>query len=157
MPYKDIEKRRALAREYSHRVRAANPEKYRARCRKWYADHLEDARGIKRADWKKHPVRSLPSLFNILRAKSAARGLPMDLSFDEYVALTSADCCYCHGPLPKSGYGLDRKNSSLGYSIENCVPCCKTCNRIRGEDDISYEEMFEVMKLLQRLRRKNAA
>jgi len=28
---------------------------------------------------------------------------------------------------------------------------------MRGEDKISYEEMFEVVNLLRRLRRKNAA
>jgi 5-methylcytosine-specific restriction endonuclease McrA len=24
--------------------------------------------------------------------------------------------------------GIDRKNNSLEYTLENCVPCCRQCN-----------------------------
>ena len=24
--------------------------------------------------------------------------------------------------------GIDRVDSTMGYAIDNCVPCCKTCN-----------------------------
>jgi len=81
------------------------------------------------------------------------RHISFDLTLAQYAALiTGAQCHYCGGNLPMSGSGLDRKKSSLGYSTENCVPCCRRCNEIRGRDNISYLEMFEVIKLLRTLR-----
>lgn len=53
--------------------------------------------------------------------------------------LFTSKCFYC-GCSPsrtrkiKRGYGeftyngIDRKNSSLGYTLDNCVPCCTFCN-----------------------------
>ncbi len=29
--------------------------------------------------------------------------------------------------------GLDRIDSSLGYTVENCVPCCTNCNRAKAQ------------------------
>ena len=34
--------------------------------------------------------------------------------------------------------GIDRKNSNLGYSLENIVPCCFICNR--GKSNMNYED-----------------
>ena len=28
--------------------------------------------------------------------------------------------------------GLDRRDSSKGYSVENCVPCCSEINYLKG-------------------------
>jgi hypothetical protein len=96
--------------------------------------------------------------FNGLKTCAKRRGFSVNITFLQYSKITEGkNCCYCDGPLPKAGHGLDRKNSQKGYSLKNCVPCCTTCNRIRGKDDISYEEMFEVIKLLRRLRRKKNA
>jgi 5-methylcytosine-specific restriction endonuclease McrA len=44
--------------------------------------------------------------------------------------------------------GIDRKDNEKGYTEENCVPCCKRCNGIKGEW-LSYEEMLEVGGLLK--------
>ena len=90
------------------------------------------------------------SLFN--RIKNGAlkrRGLEFELTKDQVRELTAQNCHYC-GALPtqitrrgRSGgkyiyNGLDRKNNSLGYTIDNVVPCCKTCNYAKNKMD--YEE-----------------
>ena len=81
-----------------------------------------------------------------------------DLTLEQYAAMiTNTKCHYCGEDTPKTGTGLDRKNSYLGYSEENCVPCCRRCNEIRGKDNISYSEMFEVITLLRELRSKQCA
>ena len=36
--------------------------------------------------------------------------------------------------------GIDRKDASLGYTEENCVPCCKHCNVAKSTQ--SYEEFL---------------
>lgn len=72
-----------------------------------------------------------------------------DLSLEEYSFLIHQPCFYC-GDLPtednvwnKSGKritqteevyscnGIDRVDSDKGYFIENCVPCCTICNRMK--------------------------
>lgn len=64
------------------------------------------------------------------------------LTKDEFRKLTKSKCFYC-GNFPKtirtnsngnSGYtfnGIDRRDNSLGYTIENSVPCCKNCNYMK--------------------------
>lgn len=62
-----------------------------------------------------------------------ARGIEVLLTIDEYRQVTASDCFYCGGDLPFAGYGLDRKDSSGAYSLDNVVPCCKVCNRIKTD------------------------
>jgi len=72
------------------------------------------------------------------RLNARARGLCWELTEDDFDRLTSQPCFYC-GLLPsmtrvsKSGgtftyNGIDRMDNSLGYTPENTVSCCTTCN-----------------------------
>lgn len=80
-----------------------------------------------------------------------ARKLDFVLSESRFRELTSQNCYYC-GQQPstvmkkeKYGYfvynGIDRIDSSKGYTAENTVPCCKTCNQAKM--DASMEEFKE--------------
>lgn len=66
-----------------------------------------------------------------------------DLTFDIIKELIAKPCFYC-GVLNSNTYtghddkqrkfsynGIDRLNSELGYSIDNCVPCCIVCNKAK--------------------------
>lgn len=75
------------------------------------------------------------------RSNAKVRGIPFNISFEEFSEITSKDCKYCGEPpqpvsdpnLP-SKYnmnGVDRVNSDLGYEINNVVPCCKHCNKAK--------------------------
>lgn len=61
------------------------------------------------------------------------RGIEVRLTLDEYRQVTASDCFYCGGDLPFAGYGLDRKDPSGSYTVDNVVPCCKVCNRIKTD------------------------
>ena len=37
--------------------------------------------------------------------------------------------------------GIDRYDNTLGYTLENSVPCCKQCNRIKT--DMAASEFAE--------------
>lgn len=61
------------------------------------------------------------------------------LTFDQWYKLTQQICHYCGVPPlqinTRKGYstsfaynGLDRVDNSIGYVINNVVPCCKVCN-----------------------------
>ena len=67
------------------------------------------------------------------------RGYSFEITKDELIELSSMKCFYCGaGPsnikttkndvIGLKYNGIDRVDNSKGYSINNCVPCCKICN-----------------------------
>lgn len=74
------------------------------------------------------------------------------LSKEQFMAIVSSPCFYCGTPpkqlscesrIRKRGIsveyatflynGIDRQDNSKGYIDGNCVPCCRICNRAKGE------------------------
>lgn len=106
---------------------------------------------------KNHVLPSVRSSLNKLYAGyingAKSRGLDFDVSFEEFVRLTSLNCFYC-GISPSTVYkgrrksksengdyrynGLDRIDSSIGYTLNNVVPCCKHCNYAKRQ--MTYKE-----------------
>lgn len=66
------------------------------------------------------------------------RKLLFELTQDEYYAIRNNDCTYCG----ESGGSIDRVDSTKGYILSNCVPCCYRCNMMKQaltvEDFISH-------------------
>lgn len=75
------------------------------------------------------------------------------ISLEDFRSLCLRNCSYCDGVLGKVkfGKGLDRINNMDHYEIDNVLPCCRTCNRIRG-DDITVEEARGMIKHLLDMR-----
>jgi len=77
------------------------------------------------------------------RAKTHKKQLAFELTLEQFEFLTSSPCHYCGvigasatkaKPTSNGAYvsnGIDRKNSDIGYTIENCVPCCPICNLMK--------------------------
>ena len=71
-----------------------------------------------------------------------------NISKEQFTDLVNSNCYYC-GCKPflvrynrtksvsKALNGIDRVNSSIGYIIENCVPCCIYCNRAKNTMNIN--------------------
>ena len=137
-----------------------DPAIRRERQREYYAVIYGSKRREQGAKYRKENQEKLAAKertakrrFNQLIQGARHRGLAVDFDFLWYEQfMKEKTCAYCEDPLPETGHGLDRKNSKHGYSPENCVPCCTVCNEIRGHDNISYEEMLKVAKLLRKLR-----
>ena len=78
------------------------------------------------------------------RFSAKERGLSWELIDAQVQELSGQPCYYC-GQLPSNEVGharmngsytyngLDRLDSSEGYVWGNVVPCCKVCNRAKGE------------------------
>lgn len=47
--------------------------------------------------------------------------------------------------------GVDRLDSSMGYTPDNCVPCCWECNNMKGAS-LTEEEMMAVAETLRKIR-----
>ena len=84
--------------------------------------------------------------FIFLRYKNSAekRGYSFELTKKDFNHLIFQNCHYCQSePLGATTYrtgvfkynGLDRKDNTQGYSLSNCVPCCKRCNRVKQAMD----------------------
>lgn len=81
-----------------------------------------------------------------------------ELSIEQFHKLTSQACKYCgKPPLQVSrSYtynGIDRLNPKQGYIPDNCVPCCKECNWIKG-DRLTPDEMMVVGEALSTYRKR---
>ncbi len=89
------------------------------------------------------------------RGSAKAKGLPFELTEEEFQVLTSANCHYC-GTTPRleicfnnkpyttyTFNGIDRKDNSSGYTAENSVSCCHACNSCKGAR--SYAEFLDLV------------
>lgn len=94
------------------------------------------------------------------RARSAAkrRGLKWTITLEQYIPLATANCNYCDGFFSRvtTGGGLDRLDNSKGYEPDNVVPCCTTCNVVRG-DKLTPEETRAAVQAVIALRKAQEA
>jgi len=113
---------------------------------------------------------AIKGLLNTYKQNAKRRNLSWKLTLEQFVKLTSSNCYYC-GVQPKQiswisrrkrlvpvkheyiYNGIDRKDNTVGYIIDNCVPCCGTCNKIKNIY-LTSEEMLVAMKAIIELRKQ---
>ncbi len=83
---------------------------------------------------------SLKSRRDGVRMGARKRNLKVNLTEEEMNALFVAPCYYC-GEQADPVNGIDRKDSSLGYSSDNVCTACWTCNKAKGT--MSVREYLE--------------
>jgi hypothetical protein len=59
-----------------------------------------------------------------------ARGYEFNLTFNDFMTFWQEDCTYCGAAIDT--IGIDRVDSSQGYVMSNCVPCCSVCNMAKS-------------------------
>jgi hypothetical protein len=116
----------------------------------------------------RHPDR----IETILRAQYSSkirksvkrRGIPNNLSFDDWKEIVLRACYYCGIPYSLTFLddhhhvgtilsdtivycnGVDRIDSERGYSKENCVSCCTFCNF--AKNNLSQQDFYKSIKRL---------
>jgi 5-methylcytosine-specific restriction endonuclease McrA len=93
------------------------------------------------------------SLYCSYKYRATKKNYNWGLSKEDFRLLTSSNCVYC-GRLPEQIYkhndssyggytynGIDRKNNSRGYTLENVVSCCWKCNLAKGS--MSEQEFIQ--------------
>ena len=85
----------------------------------------------------------LKRLFNLsINNRSKKTNIPLSITIEEWSNINKENCFYC-GALPDEkkyvsntlvlkANGIDRLDSSVGYSLENSVACCKDCNTMKN-------------------------
>jgi len=82
---------------------------------------------------KRHGEIWLTNLVFRARRHAEQRGVVYDLSRDEVRELAKSPCVYC-GETDING--IDRVDSSKGYTPENSVSCCSTCNYMKRSHSV---------------------
>lgn len=74
------------------------------------------------------------NIINDIKFKAVKRGKEWKLDHQQAFNLIVSKCDYCdYEPTwPENRVGIDRVDNEIGYTIENCVPCCFTCNSAKG-------------------------
>ncbi|HLX52952.1 MAG TPA: hypothetical protein VKR58_03375, partial [Aquella sp.] len=127
-----------------------------ARNRELYQLNLEKNRERIRL-WMHNSDRTVKGRYYQTFYSAKERKLLFTLTLEEYTKLLAALCYYCNNVLKKNeehGIGLDRIDNSKdrGYTIDNVLPCCGTCNKIR-QDLLTVEETKVVISTLIEFRK----
>jgi hypothetical protein len=96
--------------------------------------------------------RPYEHIYNNMCSSAKRRNIPVTLTYEEYLTfINRTKCHYCHKPLTwvkhankkgsPQGYNIDRKDSSNGYLLSNCIECCGWCNNHKL-GDISYDTWY---------------
>jgi hypothetical protein len=109
-----------------------------------------------REEYKRTMAGTPESRHKVLLRVLEAEGIPdqheMLYHFEFYAALIADNTCtYCSGPLSKTGHGLDRIVNSKGHRATNVLAACGWCNKIKGDDVLSTDEMFSLRDGLIRI------
>lgn len=102
-----------------------------------------------RSENSKNQVSQMEQLYNnriVIRCRDSKHAIENNLSLEDFSKIVSQNCAYCGQP-PRYikmfnnrkynnsndffANGIDRIDNDKGYSIENCVPSCTDCNRMK--------------------------
>lgn len=93
---------------------------------------LQDSKRTDRIrNYQGEQFRNMEAYYNSYKTKSPTREYTFDLDIDTFKTLVLSECYYCHFKADDEVNGIDRVNNMIGYEKENCVSCCKICNRMK--------------------------
>ena len=87
-----------------------------------------------------HPA--VNRLIGDYKRKARNKNREWSLTHEEATLMLSSPCSYCGQPPDRKQTcgktsllvsGIDRKDSSMGYTLANCVPCCEICNKAKRD------------------------
>ncbi len=119
---------------------------------------------------KKRPYEYI--LSELYQRYKTKRGLEVTITYDDLIEIiNNPECHYCGEILLYNkhtrnelkehntrAYQLDRKDNNKGYTKDNVVPCCWTCNRLKS-NVFSFEEFMMLAPTIKdiKIKRKNNA
>lgn len=121
---------------------------------KYRANHPGNARKLQEGQ------AAFNSVFSNYQYRAKRKNLEFLLTENEFRLICERNCFYC-GVAPQQGSpqsiidrglingdwlhnGIDRIDSSFGYTVVNCVPCCCICNKAKLNH--TYRDFIEWIK-----------
>lgn len=123
------------------RIRRMNPE-YKAYDREYKRLNNWKYKNKNLERDKKH-AKTLRGRYTTYRISARKRKLEFTLTEENITHIVTQPCFYCN-TFKYETSGIDRIDSSIGYILENCVPCCFMCNRMKS--NYSAEDFIEHCK-----------
>ncbi len=80
------------------------------------------------------PVNDCRTRYHRVRQGAKLRRIPFELHYDEFSEYYGRHCAYCGVVTPT--VNLDRVDNNKGYTVDNVVPCCPECNRMKGSQSV---------------------
>ena len=91
---------------------------------------------------------TLYKMYCYYRSAAKKRNLEWGLTESQFYNLIKENCKYCNRKPEERNLhygkdnsrkvnGIDRIDSNKGYTIDNCVPCCEICNRMKTNLDLN--------------------
>ncbi len=161
---KNLKKLREYDKEYSLK----NKDKIVSRKKNHYINNKEKVSEIKQKSYRKYSekvkakqkvyyqenkdsIRKYKNVYSktihgkYLVYKTSAKRRKHSFELEELIfqELMLGECHYCN---LERAYGIDRKDSSVGYVVSNCVSCCAECNYMKR--DIPYEKFLNKIKTI---------
>lgn len=110
--------------------------------------------GCKRRESKYSLGMAFGEVYRRYRQGAKKRGIQFELTQEQFTQLILSPCWYTgrvpsntlqyNDGIPLTYNGIDRIDSSKGYTVENCVPCCYEINRAKS--DMPQEAFLSMIK-----------
>lgn len=86
--------------------------------------------------------------FDRYRRRASEKSQSFEISEEFFDEIISQPCYICEN---EDCNGIDRFNNEIGYTNENCRPCCTTCNYMKKNLDYDLfmkhlKQMYTIMK-----------
>ncbi len=86
--------------------------------------------------------QNIDGKYQTYKDSAKRRNMIFDLTKDDFETFWQKPCFYCDSEIET--IGIDRKDNNIGYTLDNCLSCCKICNL--GKHTSTYEEYIEHCK-----------
>lgn len=101
----------------------------------WYKENKEAKSAYGKA-WHNRNKNSKRFKYCSYRKSAKRREISFDISEADFELFWEKPCSYCGDSIET--ISLDRIDSSKGYSLDNIVSCCITCNRMKSDFNKEY-------------------
>lgn len=105
------------------------------RCKECYLKlrEIEEKRERNERDYNKERKANILTHYNEYVRSAMKKNLQFNLDAEQFEMLVNSHCHYCDEYDETRVIGIDRVNSERGYFIENVVPSCFICNRMKSD------------------------
>lgn len=133
--------------------------KYNETRRTYREEHTEECREKKREYYRENKDRinsqnkawtqTKKGRFTTYRNNAKHRSIEFNLTEDEFYGYWQQPCHYCGDDIDT--VGVDRVDSKEGYTIDNTVPCCSVCNKMKLDlgVDVFISQIRKIYKHLE--------